>query len=325
MNYPTLRNLYRAVVIGLLAIGFSISAFAEEPPAKMLVGVPAGGPFDIVARILAEKLQPELDRQVLVENKPGAGTRLAVDALKIAPADGSVMMLGPDALMAIYPYTLRKLNYDPKKDLVPVITVAEFAFAMSSGADPKVENLAAYVAWARKHPEQANVGVPALGAPQHFFGLMLGEAIGIRLNVIPFQGGAPLTQALMGGHVSAGFDGMISMVENHRSGKIRVLAVATDKRVPQLPDVPTFAEAGFPGVTGMGFCGIYAPAGTPVATIAKWNTALAKVLALPEVKDKLFAMGFFIVGKSPDELAARTAVAAKFWEPVIRKSGFVAD
>lgn len=325
MNFPTRRRATQTLLASLLALGATAPALAQDTPAKILVGFPAGGSFDAIARIVADKMKTELGRPVLVENKPGAGGRLAVDILKTSPADGSVMMLGPDALTALYPFTFKKLSYDPKKDLVPVGTVAEFPFAMAAGADPKVNTLAEYAAWAKKNPNKANYGIPALGAPHHFFGMVLGDAIGVKMENVPFQGSAPIATALMGGHVSSAIDVLSSLVENHKGGKIRVLAVSSEQRAPQLPDVPTFAEAGYPTITGMGFNALYAPANTPAAAVAAWNKGLAKVMTLPDVKEKLFAMGFLPVGKPVEELVARNAASVKRWEPVIKASGFTAD
>lgn len=319
------RHLARTLLAGLTALVLPLAALAEDAPAKILVGFPAGGSFDTIARVLAEKLKTELNRPVLVDNKPGAGGRIAVDVLKAAPTDGSVVMLGPDALRALYPFTFKKLSYDPVKDLVPVATVSEFAFAMAGGADPKVNTLAEYVVWAKKNPEKANYGIPARGAPHHFFGMVLGDAIGVKMPDVPFQGSAPMATALMGGHISSSIDVLSSLVEGHKAGKLKVLAVSSEKRDPQLPDVPTFAEQGYPGITGMGFNALYAPAGTPASVVTTWNKAVAKVLAMPEVKERLVAMGFHTVGQSPEELAQRGANAAKRWEPVIKASGFTAD
>ena len=319
------RRFTQGLLAGLLAAAAPLGALAQDPAARILVGFPAGGSFDTIARILAEKLKTELNRTVLVDNKPGAGGRIAVDVLKAAPADGSVMMLGPDALRALYPFTFKKLSYDPVKDLVPVGTVSEFAFALASGAEPKVGNMAEFVAWSKKNPEKANYGIPARGAPHHFFGMVLGDTIGVKMQDVPFQGSAPMAAALMGGHISSSIDVLSSLVEPHRSGKLRVLAVSSEQRAPQLPDVPTFAEAGYPGITGMGFNAMYAPANTPAKVVATWNQALAKVLAMPDVRERLLTMGFSPVGKSPEELAARGAQSAKRWEPVIKASGFTAD
>ena len=320
------RTLASSLAAGLLALAGALPAAAQEgAPAKIIVGFPAGGSFDALARILADKLKTELNRPVVVDNKTGAGGRIAVDALKASPADGSVVMLGPDALTSLYPFTFKKLSYDPKKDLVPVGTVAEFAFAFAVGSDPKVNTWAEYVAWAKKNPSKANYGIPALGAPHHFFGILIGDTIGVPMQNVPFQGSAPIALALIGGQISSTIDVASSLVENHRAGKIRILAVSSEARVPQTPEVPTFAELGFPAISGMGFNALYAPAGTPAAAVANWNRGLAKVLALPDVKEKLHTMGYFPVGKPTQELIDRQVASVKRWEPVIKASGFVAD
>lgn len=297
----------------------------EQPPARILVGFPAGGSFDAVARILADKLKTELGRPVVVDNKAGAGGRIAVDVLKGSPADGSVVMLGPDALTALYPFTFRKLNYDPRKDLVPIGTVAEFAFAFAVGAEPKVSSWAEYVAWARANPNKANYGIPALGSPHQFFGMVLGNAINVPMQNVPFQGSAPIALALIGGQISSTIDVASSLVENHRAGKIRMLAVSSPARIPQAPEVPTFTELGFPTVTGMGFNALYAPAGTPAAAVAAWNKGVMNVLAQPDVRERLATMGYIPVGKGTDELVQRQDTSARRWEPVIKASGFFAD
>ncbi len=323
---PFLSPRRRATLLAAaLALALPLASWAQGTPARILVGFPAGGSFDTLARVLAEKLKDELKRPVIVENKPGAGGRLAVDVLKASAADGSTVMLGPDALVALYPFTMRKLSYDPAKDLVPVGTVSEFPFALAAGPEPAVKSLAEYVAWARKNPSEANYGIPARGAPHHFFGMVLGQTVGVPMEDVPFQGSAPMLLALMGGQVSASIDVMSSLTEPHKAGKVRVLAVSSPQRVAQLPDVPTFAEQGYPAITGMGFNALYAPAGTPAAAVQQWSQAVAKALAQADVRERLATMGFLPVGGTPEELVARGSTAAARWAPVIKASGFVAD
>src|SRR5690606_15267329 len=150
-----------AAVLSTLAMSASA---ADQRPAKIIVGFSAGGGFDTVTRIVADALSKEMNRPIIVENRPGAGSRVAVDNLRQAPTDGSVMMLGPDALLSMYPFIYKSLNYDPQKDLVPVSTVAEFGFGMMTGSNPKVETLAEYVEWAKANPDSASYGVSALGS-----------------------------------------------------------------------------------------------------------------------------------------------------------------
>ena len=319
------RYLVQAVVATSFSL-FTIAGHAQEgPPAKIIVGFPAGGSFDAIARLVAEKARTELNRPIVVDNKTGAGGRIAVDALKSSPADGSVVMLGPDALTALYPFTFKKLNYDSKKDLVPIGTVAEFAFGFAVGTNPKAATWAEYVDWARKNPKEANFGIPALGAPHHFFGIGVGQTIGVPMQHVPFQGSAPINLALMSGQISSSIDVASSQVELHKAGKIRLLAVSTEARIPQAPEVPTFAELGMPAISGAGFNALYAPAGTPQVAVDAWSRALVKVMAMPDVREKLIAMGFMPVGKSAQELLDRQNAAIRKWEPLIKASGFTAD
>lgn len=307
----------------------SLPVAAQAPsnaqPARLLVGFPAGGSFDAIARLLADKLKDELKRPVMVDNKPGAGGRLAVDVLKAAASDGNTVMLGPDALVALYPFTYAKLSYDPIKDLVPIGTVSEFPFGIATGTEPAAQTLAEYVDWAKKNPTKTNFGVPALGAPHHFFGLLLGKTVGVPMQEVAFQGSAPSMVALMGGQISASIDVLPSMTEQHKGGKIRLLAVSSKQRVPQVPDVPTFAEAGYPQIAGMGFNALYAPPGTSAEAITRWNQALNAVLTRPDVKAKLEGWGFLAAPGSPEDLAKLGATEAQRWAPVIKASGFKAD
>ena len=319
------RRFALPLLASLLTLTALVTQAQEAPAAKIIVGFPAGGSFDAIARLIADKAKNELNRPVVVDNKTGAGGRIAVDALKASPADGSVVMLGPDALTALYPFTFKKLNYDAKKDLVPIGTAAEFAFGFAVGTNPKVNTWAEYVEWARKNPKEANYGIPALGAPHHFFGIVIGNAINVPMQNVPFQGSAPINLALMGGQISSSIDVASSQVENHKAGKMRILAVSTEQRIPQAPEVPTFAELGFPAISGAGFNALYAPAGTPPAAVDAWNKALSKIMAMPDVREKLVAMGYAPVGKSVQELVDRQNAAIRKWEPVIKASGFTAD
>lgn len=331
MPFPPTLARRRALAAALAAVTLvaapSLASAQTNPqtPARVLVGFPAGGSFDAIARLLADKLKDELKRPVMVDNRPGAGGRLAVEVLKGAPRDGSTVMLGPEALVVHYPHTYSKLSYDPQKDLAPIGVVSEFPFGLAVGTEPPAKTLAEYVAWAKQNPTKTNFGTPALGAPQHFFGIVLGKAIGVPMQEIAFQGSAPSLVALMGGQISASSDVLPSLTEQHKGGKIRILAVSSPSRMPQVPDVPTFAESGYPDIVGMGFNAIYAAAGTPPEAITRWNEALNKVLANPEVKAKLESWGFRAAPGTPAALAERGQAEAKRWEPIIKSIGFKAD
>jgi tripartite-type tricarboxylate transporter receptor subunit TctC len=321
------RSFLARTTAGLLAAWLSTMggpAAAQDTPARVLVGFPPGGSADTIARVLAEKLGPELKRTVIVDNRPGAGGRVLAAALKTMPADGSVVMLAPDALLTTNPFVFRKLTYEPA-DLVPVSLVAEFPFAFATGAETGAKTFPDFVKWAREHRTSANFGSPAAGSPLHFVGLMVGKDIGVDLLHVPFQGGAPLLTALAGGQVSAGVNTLTDMLEMHKSGRIRILAIPGAKRSPLLPEVPTFGELGYQQVIARGFFGIYAPAGTPPAAVAQWNAALRRIVAMPDVRERLAALAFDARASTPDELDKMARTDAAVWGPVIKSSGFAVD
>ncbi|MGO4607676.1 Bug family tripartite tricarboxylate transporter substrate binding protein [Variovorax sp. 2RAF20] len=319
-------SLLQMLLSFMLALGIAPAASAQSSDGAMriVVGFPAGGSADTIARFLAEKLRADFQRPVLVENRPGAGGRIAAAALKGLPQDGSVVMLAPDALVTTNPFIFKKLGYEVA-DLVPVSLVAEFSFAFATGAETGAKSFPEYVAWARANPTRADFGSPAPGSPLHFIGLMVGKDIGVDMLHVPFQGGAPLVTALIGGQVSAGINTVTDMLEMHRSGRVRILAVPGATRAPQIPEVPTFSELGFKQIVARGFYGLYAPAGTSPASVDRWNAAMRRVLILPEVRQRLGGLAFDPKPSSPEELAKMGRDDAAIWGPVIKASGFSVD
>lgn len=317
-------RLLALLSLSLCFVASPVRAQGSDSPARILVGFPPGGSADTIARVLADKLREELKRPVIVESRAGAGGRLLAASLKTQAHDGSVVMLAPDSLLTTNPFVFRKLTYDPA-DLVPVSLVAEFPFAFATGAETGVASFADYVKWAREHRANANFGSPAAGSPLHFVGLMVGRDIGVDLLHVPFQGGPPLVTALAGGQVSAGVNTLTDMLEMHRGGRIRILAIPGAKRSPLLPEVPTLSELGYKQAITRGFFGIYAPAGTPSAAVATWNAALKRVLAQSEVHERLAALAFEARSSSPEELDRMAREDAAMWGPVIKASGFAVD
>jgi tripartite-type tricarboxylate transporter receptor subunit TctC len=300
-------------------------AQSDASPAKIVVGFPPGGSADIIGRLLADKLQGVLKRPVVVENRPGAGGRIAVESIKNAPADGSVVMLAPETISITAPIVFKKLTYDPAKDYQPVSLVVRFPFAFAVGADPKVASFDEYAKWAKAHPQRASFGSPAPGSPPHFFGLLIGKAIGVDMVHAPFQGTAPIVTSLAGGQISAGISSFGDFIEHHRGGKVRVVAVSSEQRMPQLPDVPTFAELGYKDAVGTGFYALYLPSKAGTTTVRQWNAALRQVMALPEVAERLRNMGLDPATTTPEEVNALVESGTAKWGPVIRASGFTLD
>lgn len=298
---------------------------SDGSPVKIVIGFPPGGSVDTIARLFGDKLQGLLKRPVVVDNRPGAGGRLAVDSFKNAAADGSVVMIAPDTISVSAPIVFKKLNYDPARDFVPVSALVQFPFAFAVGEDPKAAAFADYVRWAKANPVRASFGSPAPGSPPHFFGLVVGRAIGVDMVHVPFQGTAPIITNLAGGQVSAGISTVGDLMEHHRGGRIRIVAVSSAKRIAQLPDVPTFTELGYPDATGQGFFGLYVPPKASPAVVQQWNQSVRQVLAMSDVQERLRSLGLEPTPSTPQELGQLTSAEIAKWQPIIRASGFSLD
>ena len=310
------------------AASLTLAAVAQaqvDKPVRLLVGFPPGGSADIAARLLTERIGAELKQPVVVDNKPGAGGRLAAELLKNAAPDGTTLLLTPIVVPVLAPLVFSRLAYNPTTDFAPVGQVANFQFAISVNAAHPAKNVQDLVAWYKANPALANYGTPGAGSLPHFFGVMLASGAGVDLVHVPFNGGGPLMNALVGNQVSAAIDTMVDQIELMRSGKIRMLATSGATRSPLLPDVPTIVESGFKGVEGTSWFAIYAPAKTPPATIQQLNAALNKALAAPELRERFIKLGLEPTGGSPAEVAAIMQRDTERWAPVIKASGFRGD
>jgi tripartite-type tricarboxylate transporter receptor subunit TctC len=323
MKIPLTR---RAALLTILAATLAAGAQAQvDKPVRILVGFAPGGSADTAARLLAERMAGELKQPVVVDNKPGAGGRIAAELLKSAAPDGSTLMLTPIVVPVLAPLVFSKLPYNPATDFAPVAHVANFQFGLSvHGAHP-AKNMKDLAGWWKGNPAQANFGTPGPGSLPHFFGVMIAGGTGVDLVHVPFNGGAPLMNALVGSQVSSGIDTLVDQIEMHRAGKTRILATSGATRSPLLPDVPTFGEAGFKGVEGTSWFAVYAPAKTPAATIQQVNEAVNKALSAAEVRERFGKLGLEPTGGSPADLAAIMKRDTERWAPVVKASGFKAD
>lgn len=302
------------------------AAYAQsDKTIRLLVGFPPGGSIDIVSRVLAEKMKDDLKANILIENRAGAGGRVAADLLKAAPADGSVVMITPIVVPVLAPLVFSKLNYNPATDFAPVGHVCNFNFALSVPASLPVKNIPEFVAWLKANPQKANFGSPAPGSLPHFFGEMLSREAKADMVHVPFAGGAAMMNAIMGGQVSAGIDVLLEALEAHKAGKVRILATSGDKRSAVLPDVPTFKESGFPNIVASGWFAMYAPAKTPTASIEAINRALNKALTHPEVLDRFGKLALEAGGGSAADLTKLEQASTARWAPVVKATGFRAD
>jgi tripartite-type tricarboxylate transporter receptor subunit TctC len=316
--FPSRRHL--AVLALALSCGFA--AAQNTKPIKLMVGFPPGGGTDAVARILAEKLKDELGTTVVVENKPGAGGQLAAQALKAAPADGTVLFLSHDHTISILPLVVKNPGYEPSKDFAPVAGFATFvnAYAVSGGTPAKT--FSEYVAWVKTQGSKGSVGIPAPASTPEFLVKVVGDKFKLDLVSAPYRGSAPMMADMLGNQIAAGVGSVPDFIENHKAGKVRVVAVLGAKRQAALPDVPTFAELGLSGLEDMPYYGIFAPVGTPQATINHFGAALSKVLAMPDVHDQLIKMGLTVGYMNSHQLEQRERAYTQVWTKLIKNSGF---
>ena len=319
------RTLFTRLAAAAM-VCFALPVWAQsDKPLRVIVGFPAGVSIDVVTRIITEKMKDDLKRTVIVDNRPGAGGRLAADVLKASAPDGNTVMITPIVVPVLAPMVFSKLNYNPETDFAPVGKVCDFSFALAVPASLPVKNLKEYAAWVKANPQQANFGSPAAGSLPHFFGVMIGAALNVDMTHVPFNGGAALQSAVLGGHAPAGIDVVMEWQQNAKSGKVNILATSGAQRSKVMPDVPTFKEQGFPEAVGQGWFAMYAPAKTPAAAIDEINKALNKALANPEVRERFAALGLEPAGGSPAELHKIMQDDTKRWAPIVKKSGFKAD
>lgn len=315
-----------ATALAAALAGFGSPAHAQgDKLVRILVGFPPGGSIDIVSRLLAEKMKDELKATIIVENRAGAGGRIAAEQLKSAPADGSVLMITPVVVPVLAPMVFSKLGYNAATDFAPVGHVCNFSFGVTVPVALPVKSVSELVAYLKANPQKANFGSPAPGSLPHFFGEMLSRDAKADMVHVPYGGGAALMSALVGNQVSAGIDVLLETLEAHKAGKVRVIATSGDKRASVLPDVATLKEQGYPNMVAQGWFAMYAPAKTPPSVIEAANRALNKALAQPDVLDRFAKLGLEAGGGSPADLAALERSSAARWAPVVKATGFRAD
>lgn len=282
---------------------------------------PAGGVGDTAARMIADSMRAQLDRVVMVENKPGAAGRLGVQFVKDAPADGSVLLFTPIAPMALFPHVYDNLPYDPMRDFQPISQVGTFDLGVAVGANVPAKNLKELVAWLKSHPDHAAYGTPAAGSLPHFFAVLFARQAGLDLRHVAYKGNPQAITDLIGGHLPLFFTSTQDLIESHQAGRIRVLATSSAARSPVMPDVPTFTEAGY-DIRGEGWYGIYAPAATPAPMVARLNRAVRDAVAKPEFGKRMATFAVQPTGTSTEEFVRIQKADSELWGPVVKASGF---
>ncbi|MBW8467981.1 MAG: Bug family tripartite tricarboxylate transporter substrate binding protein [Thiobacillus sp.] len=296
---------------------------------KIVNGFPAGGSADVTSRRIGEKLggSAYTKNAAVVENKTGAAGRIAVETVKNAAPDGATLLLTPYSMMSIYPHIYKQLSYDPFKDLVPVAMASLLTHGLAVGpmVPATVKTVKDYLAWAKANPTLANYGSPAAGSTPHFLGALLGLNNNVELKHVPYRGSIPGITDVIGGQLASMITPHGDFLPNHRAGKLRIIATSGKQRSPFVPDVPTFAEQGFPDLVVEEWFGFYAPAKTPAAIITNANQAINTALKEKSVIDSLALSGMVPLGGTPEEMAKSMKYYYDFWNPLVKKIGFTAE
>ncbi len=309
------------------------AAFAQNTlpveQVKIMCGFPVGGTADTTSRRVGDKLAGSTYSRnaAMVENKTGAGGRIAIEAVKNANPDGSTLLLSAYSMLLIYPHIYRSLSYDTFKDFAPVSIASVLSHGLAVGpmVPASVKNVKDFLAWCKANPDRANYGSPAAGSTPHFLGALLSLESGVAMQHVTYRGSVPGVTDVIAGQISAMFTPHGDFLANHRAGKLRILATSGKQRSLFVPDIPTFAEQGFSGLTVEEWFGFFAPAKTPANVIATANAAINNALKDKGVVDSLALQGLSPLGSSPDEMAKEMRRLYEQWGPIVKRIGFTAE
>ncbi|MFM8624358.1 MAG: Bug family tripartite tricarboxylate transporter substrate binding protein [Betaproteobacteria bacterium] len=319
-----MKNTYRRLLtLGLLASLAAPVMAQGKPPLKILVGFPPGGSADVLARMVADALKDDFS-SIVVDNKPGAAGRIALNLVKASKPDGQTVIVLPSGPMVLFPHVYKKLDYDAVKDFTPISQIARFQLGVVAGPSAGVQSLGEMIAKARANPGASSYGTPGLGSLPHFVGVLMEQSTGITLNHVPFQGGAPANTALLGGHIGYKFDVVSETAELHRTGKARIIAVTGSQRDPQVPEVPTLKESGV-NMEATAWFAMYGPAGLTGEALSRLENAMKRIARDPAMRDKLVKLGYEPIGSGSAELAAAQRADLARWEKPIRATGVQLD
>lgn len=322
----------RARPVGLmLAVGLALSLFGaapalaqDKPTIRILVGFPPGAGTDALARIYGDALRDALGATVIVENKPGAGGQLAAQALKAATPESNSLMFTVDHQVVMLPLVMKTPGFDVAKDMLPVARMVNFFTCLAVPGSSSAKSYAEYVELVLKEPQQGNFGIPAPGSQPQFLGFVIGQQQKIAMNPVPYRGAAPAIQDLLGGQVPAAIVPCDALVDHHKSGKVRVLAAAAEKRYAGLPEVPTFAELGYK-MPADSFLGVFAATSLKPELLHQVVDATRKMFDSPAVLERIAATRMQPAYAGPDELRRITESSTQFWGELVRASNFQAQ
>lgn len=319
------RVRWCAVALAALTILTTASSLAQgSSSVRILLGFAdeAGYAF---AQLISDNVGRAMERTVVIERKPGATGRIAAEALKHAAPDGTTLYLAPIVVPVLAPLVFHNLSYDPVKDFAPVAQVLTFRYVLAVGPNHPARNGQEFVTWAKAHPKEASYGTAGAGSLPHFLGVMINETTGTQLLHVPYRGGAPMQADLLGGQIASGIESLTNLIEYHRAGALRILAISGTERSPLAPSIPTFREQGLTSTDVVGWVGVFAPAGTPKSVVDRLSAAIVEAVRTPSIRDKYRALGVEPTGSTPEELAAIMAADTARWAPIVKASGFSAE
>jgi tripartite-type tricarboxylate transporter receptor subunit TctC len=320
--------MHRQVVLGLIALLAASQGFAQSYPSKpirIIVPYSAGGGTDIVARAVAQKMSENWGQSVVVDNRVGASGMIGADAVAKAPADGYTLLMASPAEIAVNHHLYAKVPYDPERDFAPVTLVAVTPLVVAVYPGLPAKTIQELVALAKSRPGTLGYATPGTGSTQHLSGEMLMSAAGIRLVHIPYKGAGQSIPDVIGGQVPLGIYGLLTIHQQAKAGKLKVLAVTTPKRSSAEPDWPTLAESGFPGFDTSLWFGLLAPAATSKDIIGRLHLEVARILKLPDVVERIASQGGDVVGNTPAEFTAFIASESAKYAKIIKQANVKLD
>ncbi len=322
-----LRGAAGTLAAPLLGLSTTAARAQLAGNAFVVSGFPPGGMGDMVARPLAEKLRGKYAESLLLDSKPGAGGRIAADYVKRAAPDGKTILQIPGSIMSLYPHIYSKLPFDPVADFVPVSTLCTYVYSFTAGPGlpAEIKTVADYIQWAKANSAKAVYGIPAAGSALHFAGMMLQRAARFDFNSVPYRGGAPLLQDLLGGQVPVSFNVLGEVLPSIKSGKLRSLAVTSPKRSPFMPETPTMVEQGYPDIALQEWLGWFVPAKTPNDVVQKLSALVREGLQAPEMVEGLARNALEPLAQSPEAFAAILKRDLAHWGPIVKATGFKAE
>lgn len=317
------RMFGAALVVGALLAGAAPAMAADAfPPGPVHIVVPytPGGPVDIVARIVGQKLNELWHQPVVIDPRPGAGGNLGTEAVAHARPDGTTLLINTPAVI-IAPSVYKTLPYDPLKDFAPVINIGSAPALLVVNPKLPFNDVKGLIAYAKAHPGELNFGSPGTGGSLHLAAELFNSMAGTKMVHVPYKGVQPALVDIMAGNVQLMFDAVIDVMPLVKAGKLKALAISTARRSPLAPDLPTVAESGLPGYDFSLWYGLFAPAGTPAAIVSQINRDTARVLGDPAVKAQMQAHGVDVIANSPDAFRHAMTSEEKTWADLVHKIG----